>query len=83
METRACVTGSLVWAAAAAIPALPNPDSLEKIPLATPNRTVSRTIAPAKPPAAAVGVKALANIRSSMPGISEILIRITAKPPII
>ena len=36
MDTRPCLTGSLVWAAAAAIGALPRPASLEKIPRATP-----------------------------------------------
>ena len=36
METNAWVTGCFVMAAAAAIGELPSPDSLEKIPRATP-----------------------------------------------
>ena len=38
IETSACVTGCSVCAAAAAIPPVPNPDSFEKTPLATPQR---------------------------------------------
>ena len=57
IETIAWATG-LVWAAAAAIGALPRPDSFEKTPRATPMRIVSMTAEPAKPPPAAVGVKA-------------------------
>ena len=81
METRACVTGSFVCAAAAAIPALPSPDSLEKMPLATPNWTACRTMAPAKPPAAAVGVKACVTMSSKMPGIADALMRMAVSPP--
>ena len=81
MDTRACVTGSFVCAAAAAMPALPRPDSLEKMPRATPNWTAWRTMAPAKPPAAAAGVKAWVTMSSKMPGIAEAFIRIAVSPP--
>ncbi|CDG00014.1 Hypothetical protein AJF4211_000950 [Avibacterium paragallinarum JF4211] len=37
IEIKPCRTGSFVCAAAAAMGALPNPDSLEKIPRATPD----------------------------------------------
>ena len=59
MEMRPCSAGHLVLAAAATIGALPRPDSLEKTPRATPFRMATKTVAPRKPPAAAVGVKAL------------------------
>jgi DNA-binding Lrp family transcriptional regulator len=52
METRAWVTGDFVWAAAAAIGALPSPDSFEKTPRAIPILIASITAAPAKPPVA-------------------------------
>ena len=81
MDTRAWVTGSFVWAAAAAMPALPRPDSLENMPLATPNCTACRTIAPAKPPAAAAGVKAWVTTSSKMPGIAEAFNRMAVSPP--
>ena len=56
---------SRVWAAAAAIGDDPRPDSFEKIPRATPQRIVIRTVAPANPPAADVGLKAWAKINCS------------------
>ena len=49
----------MVFAAAATIGALPRPDSLEKTPRAIPLRIAIITVAPRKPPAAAVGLKAL------------------------
>ena len=58
METRPCSAGHLVLAAAATIGALPRPDSLENTPRATPFRMANRTLAPRKPPTAAVGWKA-------------------------
>jgi hypothetical protein len=58
IETSACVTGSRVCAAAAAMPPVPRPDSLEKTPRATPIRIAIISVAPAKPPAGAAGVKA-------------------------
>ena len=58
MEIKPCSTGSLVFAAAAAIGADPRPDSLEKTPRATPFWIAILTVAPAKPPMAAVPVKA-------------------------
>ena len=51
-------TGLLVIADACAIGALPSPASFENIPLATPKRMAAQTAAPAKPPVAAIGVKA-------------------------
>ena len=58
MEINPCSTGSLVFAAAAAMGADPRPDSLEKTPRATPFWIAILTVAPAKPPMAAVPVKA-------------------------
>ena len=52
-ETSAWRTGFRVWAAAATIGAEPNPDSLEKRPLAIPNLAGIITLAPANPPPAA------------------------------
>ncbi|MNF88524.1 hypothetical protein D3C84_710210 [compost metagenome] len=51
-------TALLVVPAAWAIPAVPRPASLEKMPRATPKRIAAMTAAPAKPPVAATGVKA-------------------------
>ena len=48
METRACFPGWLVFAAAAAMGALPIPDSLEKSPRATPKRIVCVSCGPNK-----------------------------------
>ena len=47
-----------ILAAAAAIGALPRPDSLENNPRATPKRIVWAKVAPANPPYAAVPLKA-------------------------
>ena len=58
IEINPCSTGSLVFAAAAAIGADPRPDSLEKTPRATPFWMAILTVAPANPPMAAVPVKA-------------------------
>ena len=69
MEMRPCSAGHFVLAAAATIGALPRPDSLEKTPRATPLRIATSTVAPRKPPAAAVGVKALTMICSTAAGI--------------
>ena len=63
-ETSACRTGFRVCAAAATMGAEPRPDSLENSPRATPYRAAISTVVPAKPPAAAVGLKALATINS-------------------
>ena len=57
MDTRPWRTGSFVWAAAAAIGALPRPDSLEKIPRAIPF-CIATTMVPIAPPASALPVKA-------------------------
>ena len=68
MDTNACVTGFFVCAAAAAIGELPSPDLLENTPLATPIHTVTITVDPRNPPAAADGVKALRIIVTRIPG---------------
>ena len=65
-----CLTGLLVAAAAWAIGAEPKPDSLEKMPLETPMRKANITVAPAKPPVAAVPLKALSTINTNAAGIS-------------
>ncbi len=64
-------TELVVVPAAWAIPAVPRPASLEKIPRATPKRIAAITAAPAKPPVAAIGVKAWVKIRSNAAGIAE------------
>ena len=55
-------------AAAATIGAEPKPDSLENTPRATPLRIASITVAPRKPPCAAVVVKALSITSAIAPG---------------
>ena len=70
MLTSACWQGSLVLAAAAAMGALPRPDSLEKTPRETPFWMASITVAPTKPPVAAVPVKASLKTRANAPGTS-------------
>ena len=64
-----CRTGLFVSAAAWAIGAEPKPDSLEKMPLDTPIRSASIIVAPAKPPVAAIPLKALLTISVSAAGI--------------
>src|SRR5690554_6890237 len=71
MDIRPCSTVELVLAAAVAMGALPRPDSFEKTPLATPLLMASMTLAPRKPPLAAVVVKALLNISFIVFGISS------------
>jgi hypothetical protein len=44
MDTRAWLVGACVCAAAAAMPPVPRPDSLEKTPRAKPQRIASRTV---------------------------------------
>ena len=68
IDTRPCLTGSLVFAAAAAIGALPRPDSLENIPLATPCYMASNS-APRVPPATALRPNAPSNIWTMASGI--------------
>ena len=57
-----CFTGLLVFAAAWAIGALPNPASLENTPRAIPNLMAIKTVAPANPPVAALPLNALSTI---------------------
>ena len=66
-----CRTGLLVSAAAWAIGAEPKPDSLEKIPRATPALRPAIIAAPANPPVAAVPLKALSIIRAMAAGIAS------------
>ena len=70
MEINPCSAAHSVFAAAAAIGALPSPDSFEKTPRAIPFRMAIATVAPVNPPTAAVGVNALLKI-SSKAGRSE------------
>ena len=81
MDTSAWVTGCLVWAAAAAIGALPRPDSLENTPRATPMRMPIITLAPKNPPEAAVGVKACLTTRASAAGMPAMLSTRMTKAP--
>ena len=83
METRACLTGFGVLAAAAAIGAEPNPDSLEKTPLDTPILIVCITVAPRKPPTAAVGVNACLKMRAKIWGIIDIFMSRIIEAPVI
>ena len=80
MDTSPCSAGHFVFAAAATIGAEPRPDSLEKTPRAIPDRIASMTVAPAKPPAAAVGVKASCN--TSINAAGTLSINIKRKPTV-
>ena len=73
IEISPCFTQESVFAAAAAIGALPKPDSLENTPRATPLWIASITVAPKKPPVAAVGVKALLITKAIASGTASIL----------
>ncbi len=81
MDTSACVVAFRVWAAAAAIPPVPSPDSFEKIPRAKPQRTASRTDAPRNPPTAAVEVKASRNTCTAMSSSRVQFRASTVRPP--
>ncbi len=69
MEMRPCSAGHFVFAAAAAIGAEPRPDSFEKTPRAIPVCMAIMIVEPAKPPTAAVPVKALSTIMPIASGI--------------
>ncbi|MNN82000.1 hypothetical protein D3C81_1988850 [compost metagenome] len=56
--------------AAWAMPAVPRPASLEKMPRATPKRIAAITAAPAKPPLAAAGLKAWWKISAKASGMA-------------
>jgi hypothetical protein len=81
MATVPWATGSSDCAAAWAMGALPSPASLEKMPRATPNWMAATTVAPAKPPAAAVGEKAWVTISPRAGPTWSRWGRITASPP--
>ena len=78
METSPCLTGSLVFAAAAAIGAEPSPDSLEKIPLATPLCIAINSV-PTAPPVTADGLNAPYTTVTIAAGISVILQMISVR----
>ena len=69
IDIKPCSAGHCVFAAAAAIGALPRPDSFEKTPRAIPFLIAIATVAPRKPPAAACPVNALLNIKAKVCGI--------------
>ena len=80
-DTIACLTGFLVWAAAATIGAEPKPDSFENNPLAIPNLAAIITVPPKKPPPAACGENAELMIRfNAGPRNSQFIIRIATHP---
>ena len=72
IDTRPCLTGSCVCAAAAAIGALPRPASFENIPLATPF-CIASSSAPRAPPAIALAPNALSTIITTAEGSFSIL----------
>ncbi len=72
MDTRPWRTGCVVCAAAAAMAAEPMPDSLEKMPRATPYCTASMKL-PKAPPAMPGPVNAWPKISASAPGTSTML----------
>src|SRR5690606_32687136 len=61
-------TGLLLVPAAWAMPAVPRPASLEKMPRATPQPIAAITAAPAKPPVAAPGWEAASQHHAHAPG---------------
>ena len=69
MPTSPEKTGSRVAPAAWAMPAVPRPASLEKMPRATPMRMAISTVEPRKPPVAAVGLKACSKISANAAGM--------------
>ena len=73
IDTSPCLAGSLVCAAAAAIGALPSPDSFEKIPLAIPF-CIAPIILPIAPPASALPVNADFTIVTIAAGIAVIFV---------
>ncbi len=72
-------TGHLLVPAAWAMPAVPRPASLEKMPRATPKRIAAITAAPAKPPVAATGLKADWKISANAPGMASKLTTSTTR----
>ena len=79
IDTRPCRTGSLVWAAAAAIGAEPRPASFEKMPRAMPFCMAMVTL-PTTPPVTAAGLKAARTIVSRAAGIWTAFKRMTLRP---
>ena len=77
-----CRTGLSVSAQAAVMAAEPSPASLEKTPLAIPQRmALRRVFVPKAPPSAASGAKAHRSISVSASGRRGRFPRITAAPP--
>ena len=81
IDTRPWRVGWVVLAAAAAMAAEPIPDSLEKMPRATPIWMAYMIAAPAKPPTADVPEKACVKICPKAPGIASALSTRTTIPP--
>ena len=81
MDMRPCLTGSLVFAAAAAIGAEPRPASLENIPLDIPFCIATNT-EPTIPPVNAFGSNAASIIIAIAAGTSVIFNTITSIPNI-
>ena len=82
METRPWRAGWCVLAAAAAMAAEPMPDSLEKMPRATPYWIAMRNVEPAKPPTAPRPVKAPARTMPRAWGTEAMLtVRMYRQPP--
>lgn len=63
------------------MPPVPSPDSLEKIPRATPKRSAAMKVVPAKPPTAAVPVKASEKIVANAAGSWSALAAMTQVAP--
>ncbi len=71
IETRACLPGVSVFAAAAAIEAVPSPASLVINPRLTPTCKALSIVDPRKPPKAAWPVNAVLKIMNKASGIRE------------
>ena len=83
IEIKPCLAGKFVFAAAAAIGALPSPDSFENTPLAIPFLSATETVTPAIAPPTALGLKALVIIKPKACGIALKLHASTITAPII
>ena len=81
IETSAWRAGCWVFAAAAAMAAEPMPDSLEKMPRATPNWMASMMPEPTKPPVAAVPVNASLKMVAMASGTRSAMSTSAVMPP--
>ena len=73
IDINPCLTGELVFAAAAAIGALPKPASFEKTPLPIPLWIAIDIVIPTALPRAALGLNALTTINFTAAGTVSIL----------